>query len=257
MPPPPMKPMSLNLSIYPDPATQDLLRREHDRQMKAYEQVLADREATLNDRKELENCLRRLAIQELKKSREPIKQDFKQSKEPKGKENATESAKESPPAYTPSPETTPMLGPMSPVDPMPMLEDATELTPSAKNATAAHTEEKSPSPDPPTPTTDLEHTTSLSSNIVLDREESRSLAPESTKPKKDRKFCALPKKNEFGERDPLWVRVFMEDHDEVSAHTGLFYTSGTYERLVGEVGAKIEEWVRDDMTRRMVEEWQE
>lgn len=64
----------------------------------------------------------------------------------------------------------------------------------------------------------------------------------------------LPSKNNQGERDPAWVRVFMKDMDEVGAHCGLFFLGETYERLVGDVGADIEEWVKDDMTERMVRE---
>ena len=42
----------------------------------------------------------------------------------------------------------------------------------------------------------------------------------------------------------------MKGVDEVGAHCGLFVMSDTYEMLVGEVSGKIEEWVREDMSRR-------
>ncbi|EME87919.1 uncharacterized protein MYCFIDRAFT_118736, partial [Pseudocercospora fijiensis CIRAD86] len=76
-----------------------------------------------------------------------------------------------------------------------------------------------------------------------------SLAPsetrghESRKPKKDRMFCSLPPKDSHGERDPTWVRVFMENVDEVGAHCGLFFVDERYERLVGDVATRIESWV--------------
>ncbi|KAF1985237.1 hypothetical protein K402DRAFT_464562 [Aulographum hederae CBS 113979] len=65
------------------------------------------------------------------------------------------------------------------------------------------------------------------------------------KPKRDRKFCMLPKENARGERDETWIRVFMGNVDEVGAHCGLFFLDqeGRYERLVGEVASRIEEWV--------------
>lgn len=66
------------------------------------------------------------------------------------------------------------------------------------------------------------------------------------KPKKDRKFCMLPQKDAKGNRDPTWVRVHMTGVDEVGAHCGLFFVSDTYEKLVGDTAARIEEWVRDD-----------
>jgi hypothetical protein len=37
----------------------------------------------------------------------------------------------------------------------------------------------------------------------------------------------------------------MADMDEVTAHTSLFIVSDAYERLVGDVGERIEEWVRE------------
>ena len=66
------------------------------------------------------------------------------------------------------------------------------------------------------------------------------------KPKKDRKFCMLPPKNDKGERDPCWERVFMEGVDEVGAHCGLFVTGRPhYEALVGHVGERIRGWVEE------------
>jgi pimeloyl-ACP methyl ester carboxylesterase len=65
-----------------------------------------------------------------------------------------------------------------------------------------------------------------------------------SKPPKDRHFCVLPSKDASGNRDYTWVRVFMPDMDEVQAHCGLFTVSEEYERLVGDVGDRIERWVR-------------
>jgi hypothetical protein len=76
------------------------------------------------------------------------------------------------------------------------------------------------------------------------------------KPKKDRKFCMLPPKR-GGQGDKCWVRVYMEGVDEVGAHCGLFFAGPQYESLVGDVGARIESWVHEDATRRMILERQE
>ncbi|KAK2767408.1 hypothetical protein FQN54_003564 [Arachnomyces sp. PD_36] len=78
----------------------------------------------------------------------------------------------------------------------------------------------------------------------------RSAQP--TTPKKDRKFCALPPKDTNGVRDPLWIRVHMKGMDEVVAHQSLFFPGESYERLVGDVSAQIEQWVNDDATTRMI-----
>ena len=71
-------------------------------------------------------------------------------------------------------------------------------------------------------------------------------------PPKDRKFCVLPPKDANGQRDPCWVRVFMENVDEVGAHCGLFFVDERYERLVGDVAERIEGWVHEDIDRRML-----
>jgi hypothetical protein len=75
--------------------------------------------------------------------------------------------------------------------------------------------------------------------------------PKVQKPKRDKKFCMLPP-DVNGKPDKCWVRVYMEGVDEVGAHCGLFFPGPQYESLVGDVGARIEEWVTDDATRRMV-----
>ena len=73
------------------------------------------------------------------------------------------------------------------------------------------------------------------------------------KKKKDRKFCSLPPKDPAtGERDTTWVRVYMEGMDEVVAHTSLFFGGETYEKLVGDTAGRIEEWVKEDATTRMM-----
>jgi hypothetical protein len=74
------------------------------------------------------------------------------------------------------------------------------------------------------------------------------------KAKRLRKFCMLPPEDSKGNKDPTWVRVFMEGIDEVTAHTTLFFVNDTYERLVGEVGARIEDWVSEADSLRLVRE---
>jgi hypothetical protein len=74
------------------------------------------------------------------------------------------------------------------------------------------------------------------------------------KKQRDRKFCALPAKDpKTGLRDPTWIRVYMEGVDEVVAHTTLFSGVGeAYEKLVGDTASRIEEWVHEDQTKRIV-----
>lgn len=86
------------------------------------------------------------------------------------------------------------------------------------------------------------------------RERQASAASSSTqddKPKRDKKFCMLPP-GYGGKRDKCWVRVYMEGVDEVGAHCGLFFAGPQYESLVGDVGARVENWVHEDAAKRAV-----
>lgn len=75
---------------------------------------------------------------------------------------------------------------------------------------------------------------------------------------RDRKFCSLPPKDpKTGARDSTWIRVYMENMDEVVAHTSLFFVSETYAKLVGDTADRIENWVRDAATIRAVKEAQD
>lgn len=76
-------------------------------------------------------------------------------------------------------------------------------------------------------------------------------ASEAEKPKKRKKFCNTPRKQN-GVRDSAWVDVYMDGMDEVSAHCGLFFSGPHYDRLIGDVGDRIIGWVQDDMTKRTV-----
>jgi len=76
-------------------------------------------------------------------------------------------------------------------------------------------------------------------------------AEKKKKKKKERKFCMLPGKS-AGVRDSAWVRVYMEGVDEVGAHCGLFVLGSHYEKLVGDMGSLIVEWVHEDASRRAI-----
>lgn len=77
--------------------------------------------------------------------------------------------------------------------------------------------------------------------------------PTSTKPPKDRVFCALPPRTTKSSIDPLWVRIFMPDVDQVIAHQSIFLPNGLYyEWLVNDTATRIEKWVQDDCTRRTI-----
>ena len=71
---------------------------------------------------------------------------------------------------------------------------------------------------------------------------------------KDRKFCTLPAKDAFGNRDRTWVPIHMEGVDEVMAHTSLFRASNAYKVLVDDVISRIESWVHEDQTSSLLQQ---
>lgn len=91
----------------------------------------------------------------------------------------------------------------------------------------------------------------------LSLQETNSSLNEKDKPFKDRTFCVLPPKDGSGIRDPTWARVLMKDVDLVGAHCGLFFPTGTddrYEKLVGDVGERICQWVGEAESERVARE---
>ncbi|KAK1599812.1 uncharacterized protein LY79DRAFT_152226 [Colletotrichum navitas] len=87
------------------------------------------------------------------------------------------------------------------------------------------------------------------------RSKAAAAAPAATadpgKPKKERKFCTLPRKVN-GRRDETWVPVTMQGVDEVGAHCGLFLPGPHYDGLIGDVGARIVGWVQEDLSVRAI-----
>ncbi|KAN0103261.1 hypothetical protein V8E51_011574 [Hyaloscypha variabilis] len=84
-----------------------------------------------------------------------------------------------------------------------------------------------------------------------ERQASVASSEQSSKPKRDKKFCMLPPEY-GGKRDKCWIRVYMEGVDEVGAHCGLFFSGPQYESLVGDVGERISKWVEEDAQRRAI-----
>ncbi|TID24375.1 40S ribosomal protein [Venturia nashicola] len=216
MPNLPPVPHALDLTPYPDKEACKIAQKEHDRKVKAYKQAIKDRDTAIKDREKLEAKMRKNAAKEILKQRNA---DDKKREKSKGKQKVMD-----------TPDTASIISPTTThttTDPSPDL---------TRQTTLSQTDGQAP----------LDYTST--------RDTTSAKEPKPEKPKKDGKFCMLPSRDDQGERDPAWVRVFMKDMDEVDAHCGLFFLGETYERLVGDVGANIEEWVKDDMTERMVRE---
>ncbi|OBR12014.1 hypothetical protein CH63R_04310 [Colletotrichum higginsianum IMI 349063] len=100
------------------------------------------------------------------------------------------------------------------------------------------------------------NTTQTGSGSTTAASTTRSRAPPAAvadpgKPKKERKFCTLPRKVN-GRRDETWLPVYMEGMDEVGAHCGLFLAGPHYDGLIGDVGERILGWVQDDLSVRAI-----
>ncbi|GAD99759.1 conserved hypothetical protein [Paecilomyces variotii No. 5] len=212
----PGEPAAFDPSKYTDKDTLKLAQKEHSRQMKAYERARKDREKAVKDREKLIKKREKAAAKEAK---EAAKDSSSQRQVTQKTESITieETAVQTPP-------------------PLPPRESSTSIT-----TTSAASSSKHQDPD----------------NKADGRNKSAPALPprqgEAHKPKKDRKFCSLPSKGPDGTRDPLWVRVYMEGIDEVAAHQSLFIPNNDYyEKLVGDTAARIQEWVQEAQTTRMV-----
>ncbi|KAF2431979.1 hypothetical protein EJ08DRAFT_677850 [Tothia fuscella] len=250
IPPPPTEPPALDLTPYPDKSAQKIVQKEHDRQVKIWKQAMKDCDSAIKDRAKLEAKMRKTAAKEiLRKQKEEDKLKGKEDgdtiKKSKGKEKAKD--------FDPVDENT------SP------NEHTTKQSSHIQKSFTTESSGNTILSPPPSSSTTLTPTTTIDSTLSQSRSMSTGSPPSPSasvntkdekppKKKKDRVFCMLPPKSSAGERDPAWVRVYMEGVDEVGAHCGLFIVSPTYERLVGDVGGRIEEWVREDMTRRFLAE---
>ncbi|KKA27916.1 hypothetical protein TD95_004452 [Thielaviopsis punctulata] len=90
---------------------------------------------------------------------------------------------------------------------------------------------------------ELQGTSASSSSLSLSSPSSQDAAP-----RKERKFCVLPKPRD----DQTWVKVPMNDVDEVGAHCGLFFPGRHYEALLGDVTIRIAGWVQEEMSKREI-----
>lgn len=234
LPDEPIEPPQLDLSSYPGKDVQKVVQRQHDRRLKAYKQAVKDRNDTIRDREKLIEKMRKAGGKKLKANEQTLLQS-PLSAVPVA--SSTDDATEDSTAIsnTEAKETQPQ---------------ETAIHPSGLDTTSTLSRQSSVAPS------SLMSPTAANSHSCLTSLTSLDLSPNPTgtrevepplpvKPSKDRKFCLLAK-DVNGEVDDCWIRVPMPGLDEVGAHCGLFtYGDGDhYDRLVGDVGGKIEGWIR-------------
>jgi hypothetical protein len=258
----PTAPPPLDVSFIKDKETRKLVEKEHERAVKAYEKALKDRESAVKDREKLEE---KRARKEEKEAKEAAKKAAKDAEEAAKKAaKAAKAASKKPESEMTHSEREHhrlekerlrmeaegrrMRGEKEPeVNP----EDENEHE-SASHAIASSSRPSINEVSAGTSSLSLQPTPSSSSAQSHGKRPSLATAGSSASgkkdkgPPKDRKFCNLPPKDSSGQRDPCWVRVFMEGVDEVGAHCGLFFVDDRYERMVGEIAETIEKWVHED-----------
>ena len=253
IPPIPQEPPFVDLAQITDRAQRRAAEREHDEALEAYQKAVKSRNKIINEREDIEEEWEQQRQQKLTI---PLPQAnpnpaltgealrLEQEKERMAREQARLEGRDyHPPSANPSahpPPSVPTPGPEP--GPEPDL----------------HTP---PPADTPPHTPYSNYTFSRSAILSQTSPDDSASLPDTTTPepkkqkdKKLGKFCLLPPKDGAGYKDPTWIRVYMEGMDEVAAHTSLFFVNETYERLVGDVGARIEEWIREADSVRVVRE---
>ncbi|KAI9837990.1 MAG: hypothetical protein M1819_006144 [Sarea resinae] len=222
--PMPEEPDVFDPSIYPDKDILKVAEKEHKRVVKAYTQAVKNREKSIRDREKLVSK----RDKEARKGRERRQKDEEKSAREKERGAKREQEKQQSAAERLHQQNR-LTEAMA--EPSPLQGQA---APDGTAASRSHPQDdvsvpvpvsSSPPTLPPRPTADPAPT---------------------AKPKRDRKFCITPSKSN-GNRDPTWIRVYMDGVDEVGAHCGLFFPSATYEKLVTDVTERIEGWVREGM----------
>jgi hypothetical protein len=241
IPPIPQEPPFVDLMQYTDKTQRRAAEAEYDQALDAYRTAVKARNKIINDRQDIEEAWEQKKRQNIIDDR--IKLEARWEEERRQLE-ANHSANEE------STVDTPGVGQLEEDLGAMQLGHTSNQGGSQHRANYEFSTNTIMSQAPPddrssmhtTATNDTETTTPGSENDAA------------SKKKKLGKFCMLPPNDAYGQKDPTWIRVFMVNMDEVAAHTGLFFVNETYERLVGDVGDRIEEWIREADSIRLVRE---
>jgi hypothetical protein len=259
----PTAPPPLDLSFIQDKETRKLVEKEHSRAVKAYEKALKDRESAVKDREKLEEKRIRKEKKEAEEAAKKAAKEAEEAAKKAAKAAKATASKKSESEMTHSErehlrlekerrrmeaEGRRMRGEKEPEAEPEVQNDHGVASPSAASSSRPSINDVSAgistlSLQPTVPSSTAQ---SHGKRPSLATAESSASGKKDKGPPKDRKFCNLPPKDSQGQRDPCWVRVFMEGVDEVGAHCGLFFIDERYERMVGEIAETVEKWVHED-----------
>ncbi|KAJ4304803.1 hypothetical protein N0V90_000331 [Kalmusia sp. IMI 367209] len=238
IPPIPKEPPFVDLAQYTDKAQRKTAEKEHEQALKEYQQAVKARNKVINERTKIEE-----------KWEKQKKKDEQTKARARGKDKVESAHNSDIPnedlgavqlGAGETPRRTSGNGPYGNYD----FSRSTIMNQVEPDEQASYTTASNP------PSTYNESAYSLATTDT-----NTASGPETPKKKKRlKKFCMLPPEDANGNKDPAWIRVFMEGIDEVQAHTTLFFVNDTYEQLVGDVRARIEEWVSEADSLRLVRE---
>lgn len=263
LPAPPVAPPAFDPVPYTtaDPSTLKLAKKEHERATKFYERAKKDHEKLIRNR---EKHLAKLEKARQQKEKERAKELEKEKEKEKKKEteNAGLSQHEINERERLRKEAERMQKEKDRLEGRTQEQPAQELSTTDSPAQDQHAKDEKVK-RAATLNTEVYDAAMIKQQEEEDKrtyEKNKKVAKKGKDPtkQKDRKFCALPSKDPVtGAIDPTWIRVYMENMDEVVAHTSLFFVGETYAKLVGDTAQRIEQWVRDAATVRVIKQAQE
>ncbi|KAH7033170.1 uncharacterized protein B0I36DRAFT_105792 [Microdochium trichocladiopsis] len=234
IPEPPSPPELPDLEKFTDKDARKLAEKESKRLLKAYEQAVKDRNKAIKERDKIIEKRQKKLAQEAEKREKEAQKQAKQAEKQMHKDEAEEAKRQAEAKA---------------------VADAENIAQSAAAAATLTDEQLSPQNS----NSGAAELSTDHSQAVAEGARSPPAAEQENKPPKklkERKFINMPSKIN-GQPDPKWVKIFMKDMDETAAHTSLFFPGEHYEKLVGDVGELIMQWVQYDLTKKAIMGWSE
>lgn len=230
---PPEAPEVPDFTKYSDKEARKQAEKEFKRTQKSYEQAVKNREKALKERQKLVEKRQKKAQKEAdKRQKEEAKRLAKEQAQGKPKDTGAPEDEEVNSVADPSRPSEAQV--VTPAQAQILERQLTDLAFREREEAASPPPSQEDQNDGPT----------------ADKGKA-SLGAAAGEKKKLRKFCMMPPKAN-GVKDKTWVEVYMKDVDEVGAHCGLFFAGPHYEILIGDVGSRIVDWVRDDASMRAI-----
>ncbi|WYZ38854.1 hypothetical protein EsH8_III_000768 [Colletotrichum jinshuiense] len=261
----PEQPSPPDLDKYTDKDARKQAEKEGKRAQKAYENAVKSREKAIKERQKLVEKRRKKAEKEAQREAQKLEKEaqrLQKEEQRKRQEEEASQKRQTDEAQRQDGETRRLAEEAQRMEreaqrlagETPEKQQKTEADAEAQMAATVLGAAAAATPVPAPASTLPAATASSAASIATTRTgATRTTAADPGKPKKERKFCTLPRKVN-GRRDETWVPVYMEGMDEVGAHCGLFLQGPQYDGLIGDVGDRILGWVQEDLSVRAIVE---